>query len=58
MGGDPVHAGGTMFLGCPENALGFPQMNWAKWLGREILGLCCCCPHDSTLDKQKKMYGH
>ena len=53
------HAGETMSLGWPGNALGSPRKSWMKWLGKGKSGLPClgCCPHDPTPDKRQKMDG-
>ncbi|MEQ2257816.1 hypothetical protein ILYODFUR_038733, partial [Ilyodon furcidens] len=40
-GGGPGHAGGTMSLGWPGNALGSPRRSWRRCLGRGTSGRLC-----------------
>lgn len=65
-GEDQGHAGGTMSLGWPGNALVSPGKCWRKCLGRGKSGRLCldCCLCDPAPDKwkkkkkMKKNYGH
>ncbi len=55
----PGHAGVTMSLGWPGNALGSSQRSWRKCLGRGKSGCPCSgsCPRDPAPDKRTKMAG-
>ncbi|MEQ2238784.1 hypothetical protein ILYODFUR_036870 [Ilyodon furcidens] len=50
-GDGPGHAGGTMSLSWPGNALGSTRRSWRRCLGRGTSGCLYCCPHDPVLEK-------
>lgn len=47
-------------LSWPGNALVFSPISWRRWVERGSGRLFClgCCPHDTDLDKRKKMDGY
>ena len=56
---EPGHAGVTMSLSWPGNALGSSWKSWRKCPGRGKSGCPCSgnCPHDPAPDKRTKMDG-